>query len=265
MTDISITSSHPLCVRAPKCRRPTQPGHRGMCRPHYDQYRSANPPVPAGPVAAHVARLRATGIGWSRLTELTGVSFHALRRIGTQRYVLPETAARIASVPIPAVPHLLAADGALVDATGTRRRMQALVAAGWTNLALAGEMCYHPAAFPANILNNYGRVLASVARQADDVFNRLHMMTPPDTVASRRSKLRACRRGWAPPLAWDEDSIDNPDASADLGGVGDFADVVADHRSVGHSDEQIARTLGVTVKSLRRQLHRRGLTDRVAS
>lgn len=272
MTDTSITSSRPLCVRAPKCRRPAHPGHRGMCRPHYDQFRAANPPVPAGPVASHVTRLRAAGLGWQRIAELTGVSFACLRHLPAQRYVLSENAARILAVPIPPVAHQLAADGALVDATGTRRRIQALVAAGWPNLILADEMGYHPAQFGRGLLDDTASewVRASVARRAVDVFNRLHMATPPDTLASRRSRLRGRRRGWAPPLAWDDDTIDNPDATPNLGDTGrvDFAAIIADHRYLGRTDDQIARTLGMKPSSLQRQLQRHGITPsavRVAS
>jgi hypothetical protein len=54
-------------------------------------------------------------------------------------------------------------------------------------------------------------------------YDALSMKLPPDTGISRQVRAHAERRGWAPPLAWDDDTIDDPDA-VPLGGVKGTAD-----------------------------------------
>lgn len=264
MTDNSITTGRTVC-RRPRCAKSAQTGHRGLCRPHYIAYTAANRPVPAAPIAAHVARLRAAGLGWQRLHDLTGLSFTALRRVDRRAYVLPETARKILAVPVPQIPALAVAGGARVDATGTRRRMQALIAAGWTNLDLAAEMGYHRSQFARYILDDQpgGTVTAATARRAAEVFARLQLATPPDSVASRRSRLRAARRGWPPPLAWDEDTIDNPcsqpHTSPNSNDDDEFAAIIADHRALGRYDREIAARMGVHLDTLQTRLRRAGI------
>lgn len=264
MTDNSIATDRLVC-RRPRCAKSAQIGHRGLCRPHYAAHTAANRPVPAAPIAAHVARLRAAGLGWQRLQDLTGLSFTALRRVDRRRYVLPETARKILAIPVPDIPALAVADGALVDATGTRRRLQALIAAGWTNLDLADAMGYHKAQFGRYLLTDrHGcTVTAGTARRAAEVFTRLQLLTPPDTAASRRSRLRAARRGWPPPLAWDEDTIDNPcsqpHTSPNSNDDDEFAAIIADHRALGRYDREIAARMGVHLDTLQTRLRRAGI------
>jgi hypothetical protein len=91
----------------------------------------------------------------------------------------------------------------LVDATGTRRRLQALIAIGWPRRALAERLGTRP----ANILRQR-RVRAGTARRVARVYDQLSMTPGPDP----RCAEAARRRGWAPPLAWDDDQIDDPRA-----------------------------------------------------
>lgn len=99
----------------------------------------------------------------------------------------------------------------LVDATGTRRRLQALMAIGWTSTALAvrGGWCS-----PDSLLQYCQRtkVTARTRERVRDLYEDL-CMTPGTSSTVRRL---AARQGWAPPLAWEED-IDDPAAAPDLG------------------------------------------------
>jgi len=154
---------------------------------------------------------------------------------------------------------LVVADAARVDATGTRRRLRALVAAGWPNVTLAAEMGYPKAVFSCLLADGQGLVAAVTARRVQELFTRLQLATPPDIAALRRSRLRGCRHGWPPPLAWDEDSIDDPDTQPHVGGREDFADIVADHRYLGRDDREIARRLGLKLDTLQARLRRAGI------
>lgn len=95
--------------------------------------------------------------------------------------------------------------GQVVDSTGTRRRIQALQAMGWTRRLIA-----EAAQIDAEVIMNASRKKATVytrtARQIRRVYDRLSMTPGPSQLARRR----ALAKGWVPPLAWDEDAIDDP-------------------------------------------------------
>lgn len=92
----------------------------------------------------------------------------------------------------------------LIDATGTRRRIQALNAIGWPNhtIAKAGGWTGH-----STIRNMLGaeHVRRANAEKIAEIYERLCMSIGPSAVARRR----AAAAGWAPPLAWE--NIDDPD------------------------------------------------------
>lgn len=99
-----------------------------------------------------------------------------------------------------------------VDATGTRRRLQALAAGGWSTRALAGELAVTKSAVAQLRSTNQDRVLAATAASVTDLYQRMWWRTPPPRSATR-SELYAQRTGWAPPWAWDGGDIDDPAAS----------------------------------------------------
>lgn len=93
-----------------------------------------------------------------------------------------------------------------VDPTGTRRRLQALLANGWTlnllgaRLGISGSAVSQYAS-PARLF-----VEADTARAVDDLYDRLADRRGPSTY----NMTRLQRRGWLVPLWWDEDTIDDP-------------------------------------------------------
>lgn len=93
----------------------------------------------------------------------------------------------------------------LINATGTHRRIQALVALGHTLYDLSLEL---------GMTTRYaGKILAAknvrpvTAAAVDDLYEQLSMTRPEGWVAER-SRAQAAAKGWAPPLAWDD--IDDP-------------------------------------------------------
>lgn len=102
--------------------------------------------------------------------------------------------------------------GGLVDATGTIRRIQALAAIGWPvktqcqRLGLSTRTTW-------KITNHPSRVVTVRIRDAvRDLYNELSMTVPPPSQPTTLAKNHARRKGWPPPLAWDDD-IDHPDAT----------------------------------------------------
>jgi hypothetical protein len=166
------------------------------------------------------------------------------------------------------------ADGARVDGTGTRRRLRALVAMGWSSRALGVRMGW-PENYTGVLINVEGRtVMGGTARKVRDLYDELWDVSPPqDTTAQRatvsRARKRAQRRGWVSPLAWDDHSIDDPAArpsgcggggfdpatvlllaagggDAAQAGAADRVAVVEALTAAGLSASQIAARLGVT-------------------
>lgn len=177
--------------------------------------------VDAEPVRAHIESLRAAGMGWKRVAIAAGVSNGAMSKLlygaaGGQpsRSVRTTTAARILAVK----PDL--AEHAVIDATGTRRRIQALVARGWSIPAVGRELGVNASNMHA--LLHRSQVIAATAAAVRDLYDRMWDAAPREDTwharsAATRARLYAARHGWAPPMAWDDDAIDDPDASPAVG------------------------------------------------
>lgn len=100
---------------------------------------------------------------------------------------------------------------ALVGGCGTRRRLQALAALGWSATQLAGQLgCSTTEVSRWRSARMVSVEHALTVRAAYDAL----AMTPGP---SRQARRWALERGWSPPLAWDEGNIDDPTARPDLG------------------------------------------------
>jgi hypothetical protein len=103
-----------------------------------------------------------------------------------------------------------------LPALGTRRRLQALCALGWDWYSLANHIGASHEVVRTWAMNNqfvYARTAATVRV----LYDELSMKLPPENTtaqrnAASRARGRAKRRGWPPPLAWDDEDLDNPDA-----------------------------------------------------
>lgn len=99
----------------------------------------------------------------------------------------------------------------LVDATGTRRRLQALAVIGWGSRQLAAEEGVTPTAVKNWMRQE--RVQQQTAARVARLYDRLWNQPGP----SVKAKGYALRSGWASPLAFDDDTIDNPEARPNKG------------------------------------------------
>lgn len=99
----------------------------------------------------------------------------------------------------------------IVDATGTRRRVEALMALGWSSNIIGQRAGVGPTNMTR--LRNAPTITTAMATRIAQVYNDLSMTLPPVTQAVANVRNLARRRGYLPPLAWDDDAIDDPDAS----------------------------------------------------
>jgi hypothetical protein len=93
-----------------------------------------------------------------------------------------------------------------VDATGTIRRLRALAAIGHSARQVAHELSVDPSWIRALYRGEHTHVHADTAERFSALYERLQGTPGPSQAARRMAR----RRGWSPPLAWDD--IDNPAA-----------------------------------------------------
>lgn len=170
--------------------------------------------VPARPVREHVMALRAEGFGLERIGDTAQVSRSAMldvvygprgaskgSRVLDERTVREGVAARILAVTPDSI------EAALLPATGTMRRVQALVAIGYTESMLADRLGVKVTNFSRLILGHRSRVKATTYEAARALFDEL-WATPQRGGRADRSRAIAWAHGWVGPLAWDD--IDDP-------------------------------------------------------
>jgi hypothetical protein len=161
-------------------------------------------------------------------------------------------------------------DAAYVDPTGTRRRLRALGAIGYPLRSLGVEIGW--TSNLGRLIWGNQRVHRSTAQLVKDAYERLSGTPGP----SQRARKAAKRAGYAPPLAWDDDTIDDPDATPNFGAEhDDIVDEVAVRQAVEgvlpfgaltkpeklalfkdqrhqRADRDLARQLGVSGETARR-------------
>jgi transcriptional regulator with XRE-family HTH domain len=108
--------------------------------------------------------------------------------------------------------HVWYGTSAWADATGTRRRLQALSAAGWSTSQLAERLGVTKSAIAQLRSTGQSRVLASTATDVAALYDACWWRTPPGLYQARCERY-AERRGWIGPWRWDGLDIDDPTAA----------------------------------------------------
>ncbi len=171
--------------------------------------------IDAAPAWAYIDTLTAEGWNLTRIAEASGITDDTLRlrlpRMHRDRIraVLAVTREQM---------YANAPDNAQVPAVGAQRRIQALQTIGWTSRHITGSSC-----MAGQIMWRGSRdaragdraelrltIQAGTWRRVRDAYDRLAMEPGP----CQRSRKRGAALGWAPPLAWDDDEIDDPKAVA---------------------------------------------------
>jgi len=98
----------------------------------------------------------------------------------------------------------------LTDATGTRRRLQALLRLGWSVDRLAADLGRTSRRLERTLTCQ--QVTVATAQRVSDVYEQLGSHPPAEDIRTRRAAADATREwaisaGWLAPLAWDD--IDN--------------------------------------------------------
>lgn len=148
----------------------------------------------------------------------------------------------------------------LVDATGTVRRLRALTALGWNRKFLTARLGASSRTTWLLALHPEENPLVKVATRdaVRELYDELSMQPAPNGPTATRIRSIARRHGWAPPLAWDDETIDDPAATPDLGSraVGvDFDEFMFLLRT-GETPESAAARCGSSMNTLQKQMDR---------
>jgi DNA-binding CsgD family transcriptional regulator len=212
---------------------------RMYSRNYYREYRARVEHVPhvdKARAARHVAQLRAAGMGTREIAAAAGTTRQTITTINDRsRGIRPDTARRILAVRY---------DPFRLDATGAQRRVRALACLGWTRAQIAEAAGLHE--------DGIGDVMAGqvtvVYRATDQGIRRAYDALSMKHGPSVHARRRAAAAGWAPPLAWDDNAIDDPTAQPQGAGYrpAPVIDSIRELEQDGLTREAIAARLGVT-------------------
>ncbi len=98
-----------------------------------------------------------------------------------------------------------------LTSVGTQRRLQALAALGWTASSLAPHLFVSPERLH-RWLDGTETIPAWAWTPTSRLYERQSMpMQLPRGETAERARHEALARGWVPPLAWDDDVLDDPE------------------------------------------------------
>jgi hypothetical protein len=209
--------------------------------------------IPGPVVAAHLRYILDSGRTRLDIAAESGVSDRAIRYIlgGQPKVQRPKALALLAVQPLD--------EAARLDATGTRRRVQALAAVGWP-IAWTAEQAGHGAAYLFAILAGKVPTVTSTTARRIAALCRSHGTRPGP---SEYTRAVARRNGWHSIAAWD-DNIDNPSATPEQSEPYEAAPKYErdpDRKAeiehlylLGESIPAMAKQLGNTEKYIRDQL-----------
>lgn len=177
----------------------------------YDRHRGIDRSlVPASAVREHLAHLHRSGLSLRAIGDTANVSPTVISRVlnGKTGDLQRPVAARLLAVTARDVYERPNAAG-FVPKVGAVRRIRALYAIGWTGDQV-NQTAARSARFAQNLLNQPGDWITldtwrAVARAYDQLWDK----PGPSTVNRRRAKTA----GWAPPMAYDDETIDDPAAT----------------------------------------------------
>ncbi len=96
--------------------------------------------------------------------------------------------------------------GGVVDSTGTRRRIEALMSIGWRKTDIGGRLGVSDRT--VGQYRSQPRVLRRTAATVRGLYDALSETPGPSRMTAARSRTM----GMVPPIGWDDDTIDDPAA-----------------------------------------------------
>ena len=146
---------------------------------------------------------------------------------------------------------------AWVPAVGTRRRLQALAASGWSTSRLAARLSVTRSAVAQLRSTGQHRVLAATAAAVAGLYEDCWWRTPPGPARDHaRAETWAAKHGWIPSWRWYGRDLDDPSA-APLPIERDDVDQVAIEETIAGRRVPLTKAERHVIVA---ELHRRGAT-----
>ncbi|MFD7995577.1 hypothetical protein [Streptomyces mexicanus] len=191
-----------------RCRPCTKAATRADAERKLDRLAGRPRQIPAAPAAEHARALLNRGLTVTQIARESGLEPSTIRRlVGGQKEILAVNAAKILAIPLNV--RVTAGD---VPAVGATRRIRALYALGHFNHLIAKEAGISRDAVCAIAAGKWPTIKVSVDDGIRAAYDRLSMRPGQ----SWKTRSWAEKHGWAPPLAWDDERIDDPQARPDF-------------------------------------------------
>jgi len=211
------------------------------------------PHVDAAPVRHHITQLLAAGLLQERIAALAEVPHQTIadfiggvRGRGIRHRTSPEIAARILAIDPDT------ATSVRVDATGARRRVQALVAIGWPLTYISTRSGLYSKRVDQILRSEIIRI--ETQQRISDGYDTLRSLKPElqgvPKHKARHARRRAAEARWAPPKYWDQfpGAIDDPHFTPEYGRT--RAELLAEEASflmgAGLTADDVAPRLGIS-------------------
>lgn len=255
-------------IRGCRCDACSDANYRYMSRLRLEYEHGHTRRVNSAPVADHVRTLLTAGWNQRQIADAARCAQRIIGSLATDSQ--PTTHGDIAARILAIKPHPVPPPAQYADATGTTRRVRALVAIGYPVSHLATAIGIWPANLSRIARGDLAQVTVGTANATARVYRELSRRPGP----SQRTRIRAQREGWHGPLAWED--IDNPDEQPDTADVPD-AELKRDELAARRraeiellhtaclTDDEIAARVGVatsTVHGIRTELRRGAKRDR---
>lgn len=194
----------------------------------------------------------ASGVAAGTISELNRGVCSGLK-VSTEQLILAVTADQILNRPN--------REG-FVPNIGARRRLQALMAIGYRHRDLSPKLGFNSAL----VLSQAGSWISQ--RKHDKVKEVYELLWATPGPVPLTSRVRVANRGYLPPLAWDDESIDDPSAEPETGDTTKKGEALVEDVEflvrTGATTEEIEQRTGMEWPSIERRLHRYGRNDLVA-
>lgn len=200
--------------------------------------------VPPTAAQQHLTRMRTT-MSWNQIAEATGCSAAHLRQVHRGDWPLINRATQ--EKILAARPHTERARGLYIDATPSVRRVQALMAAGHPQYAIAAA-AGTPTTRVRLLAEGQPRMRQMLATKIEEAWQQLRHTTG----SSDRARGMASARSWPDPTWWEDygriDDVEFDPATVDERTIREVA-LGEDWEFLerqGYTREQAAQRLGVT-------------------
>lgn len=236
-----------------RCERCRAAGRTYRRRLGYDHVNGIRRRVDGTQTRIHIEQLIVRGWTQKQIAAAAGLNSATVSEALAARYATVglNTATAILNIALDQTPPI---PRRIVDATGTRRRLQALMILGHTMADVARQAGVGVSSLQQTADGRWDAIRATSAKKVARVYRQLSTTPAPRTLWSEKARNHAMTHGWHGPMAWDDidDPACQPDSEAQTAPAHVRPDEVRKLAARGLDDEQIGRRLGLSPRTVLR-------------